>query len=276
VGSGSWAALTAIWRTLDRHRALGVAAEMSFWIFCALIPLAVTALTVASQLPARSTAVLTSIFAEAPAATRALVAAEVARLGQNPVQPSLLEIGVFGWLASSGLHAIYDGFEAQLGVLSPWWKRRLRAILGCVLLSLGVALLALLGTGLGHLTGLAPQLFSGKMGTLLHSLLAMAVLSALVAGLYRLGIPRSARQKVRLWPGTIAVVLLSVVGGFGYRSYLATMGDGSAYYAGLAVVIITLTALYLFSLAMLLGLAMNQQLARRPHIDRPGLHLRRC
>jgi predicted PurR-regulated permease PerM len=97
----------------------------------------------------------------------------------------------------------------------------------------------------------------------LRSAGSLLVLCGLTAGLYRLGVPRSARHHVVLLPGTLAVVFLIGILGFGYRTYLATLGDGSVYQAGLSVVVVTLTALFLFSLAMLLGLAINQQIARR-------------
>jgi predicted PurR-regulated permease PerM len=101
------------------------------------------------------------------------------------------------------------------------------------------------------------------LGLVLRSAGSLLVLCGLTAGLYRLGVPTSARIHVGLLPGTLAVVFLIGVLGFGYRTYLATLGDGSVYQAGLSVVVVTLTALFLFSLAMLLGLAINQQIARR-------------
>jgi uncharacterized BrkB/YihY/UPF0761 family membrane protein len=69
------------------------------------------------------------------------------------------------------------------------------------------------------------------------------------------------------------VVFLVGAVGFGYRSYLATVGDGSVYQAGLSVVVITLTALFLFSVALLLGLAVNLEIARRKRLgpDRADL-----
>lgn len=252
----------AILTTLGRHRSIGIAAEMSFWLFCAMIPLAVTAVLLLAHLPVQGVTLLEAIFADAPAATRALVSKEVAGLSSSLVKPSVLYMGVCGWLASSGLHAIYDGFEAQLGVITPWWRKRVRALLGCALLSVGVALLALLGAGYEHLAGLAPILASRRLDLVLRTASVVVVLYGLVAGLYRLGIPTLARSQVSQAPGTIAVVFLIGAAGFGYRLYLATFGDGSAYQAGLAVMVITLTTLFLFSLAMLLGLAINQEFAQ--------------
>lgn len=258
-----WRALRTLLDILVRHRSMGIAAEMSFWLFCSLIPLAVTALIILARLPDEETASLTGFFSAVPVATRALVVKEVAELSHHQLQPSLLNLVVFVWLASTGIHAIYDGFEAQLGIATPWWKKRLRALLGCAALSIGVALLALLGTGMTHLSGFAHVLVGRRLGFVLRSASALLVLYGLVAGLYRLGIPTSARRQLPLAPGTLGVVVLIGTAGVGYRAYLATVGDGSLYQAGLAVVVVTLTALFLFSLAMLLGLAINQQIAQR-------------
>jgi membrane protein len=260
-----WDRIAAILATLGQHRSLGIAAEMSFWLFCAMIPLAVTAVLVSAHLPFKGMSLLEVIVSDAPAAARALVSQEVAGLSSSLVKPSLLYMLVCGWLASSGLHAIYDGFEAQLGIGSPWWKKRMRALLGCLVLSFGVALLALLGAGWDRLSVLAPVLTSRRLGLLLRSIGAVTVLYGLVAGLYRLGIPKLARPQVRLIPGTVAVVLSLTTVGFGYRVYLSLFGDGSAYQAGLAVIVMTLTMLFLFSLAMLLGLAIGLEFAGAHH-----------
>jgi membrane protein len=260
----AWGAVRSILSILDRHRSMGIAAEMSFWLFCALIPLSVTAALLLARLPgpAGPSSLLQSILANAPDATRALVRQEISGLARNHVPPSLLNLLVFGWLASSGLHSVYDGFEGQLGINTAWWRKRLWAILGCALLAVGVALLALLGAGFTLISELAPAPVQRYGTPAVRAVAAFAVLYGSVAALYRLGIPRATRAQMAQAPGTLAVVICMGLLSAAYRAYLQTFGDGSEYLAGLSVVVITLTALFLFSLAMLLGLAINQQLPR--------------
>jgi uncharacterized BrkB/YihY/UPF0761 family membrane protein len=75
-----WEAVRATLRLLGRHRSIGIAAEMSFWLFCSLIPLSFIAVIILAHLPEKGTRLLEAIFAEAPDATRALVGEEVAAL----------------------------------------------------------------------------------------------------------------------------------------------------------------------------------------------------
>ena len=56
---------------------------------------------------------------------------------------------------------------------------------------------------------------------------------------------------------------LHVALGFTYRFYIKQVGDGGAYQAGLTSIGITLMALYLFCLALLVGIKVNEMLGER-------------
>jgi uncharacterized BrkB/YihY/UPF0761 family membrane protein len=50
--------------------------------------------------------------------------------------------------------------------------------------------------------------------------------------------------------------------GYGYIFYLSRVGAQSAYQAGLSIIGVTLIALYLFSVALLVGAELNHVLAK--------------
>jgi membrane protein len=195
--------------------------------------------------------------------------ARISSLNHGVIAPTAL--AVFVWLASSGLHAVFDAMEAETGFRRPWWKKRALAIGGCVLCSLGVATLALLATGLDWIWKLTGQRLPPVAELAELSLIGRAVrlfLGALVAfgltiGLFILGVPRQARRGMPIVPGAVLATALGTVLGLGYGFYVSKAGAGGAYQAGLAAIGVTMMALYLFSVAILVGLELNVTLRDR-------------
>jgi uncharacterized BrkB/YihY/UPF0761 family membrane protein len=71
------------------------------------------------------------------------------------------------------------------------------------------------------------------------------------------------RRITPILPGALVAVALQVAIGFGYGLYIKGTGDGSAYQAGLAVIGITLVALFLFCTVLLVGIEVNQTLGEQ-------------
>ena len=265
----SWRHTAALlWQHLGRTRALGVAAEMAFWLFLSLLPLAAVAAYLAARLALHDWSLATPLFAAMPADAAHIVAAELARVAAwNGGAVTPLAGAFFLWLASTGFHSIFDGFEAQTGVPRPWLTKRLIALACCVGLSFACGLVALLGSGLAwgahHLGENATSAGAPLAQKVVEGVSGIGLLYLLIAGLYRVGIPRAVRRTMPLVPGTLLVVVLHVALGFGYRVYVSTLGDGGAYLAGLAVMGVTMTTLYLFCTAILVGLGLNQVLGLR-------------
>jgi membrane protein len=248
-----------------RTRTLGLAAEMSFWIVLALVPLAVVAGLVAARLAVTNTRVMSAALGTLPAVARDLLSQEVNRVAawHGAVAPTALV--VFLWLASSGVHSIFDAMEGKTGAARPWWKKRLIALGACVLLSVGVALVALLGTGLDWIWRLAGDRLpvgvraweSSNLGYVVRLSLGALVAFGLTSGLFVLGVPKPARKMIPLLPGAILAAALEVMLGLGYAFYVSKAGTGGAYLAGLASIGVTMTAIFLISTAMLVGLELN-------------------
>ena len=190
-----------MWERLDRSRSFGLSAEMAFWLFLSLLPLAAVAGLVTAKLASGQWSTTAApLFESLPKATRDMVAGELGRVaawngGKVGVGAGLM----FAWLASSGIHSIFDGIERAAGAARrPWWKKRLLALGACVALSLGAALLTVLGTGFGWLWRLgggaallrALELGSGSAGHAVRLASGAAISFGLVCGLYWVALPR--------------------------------------------------------------------------------------
>jgi len=255
---------------IGRARTFGLAAEMSFWLFFALVPLAAIAGLVAARLAKARLGALSSVLDAVPSDVRELVArqvTDVAALRGGTLAP--VAAGTFFWLASSGVSAIFDGLEVQTGTSRPWWKKRLLAIATCIAFSIAGALLALLGAGLDRLGALVGGGLPAAILELAHGPMAQAarwgagaiITVGMVAGLYRVAVPREGRARSPVLPGALVAVAMQAALGWGYGVYVTRLGgDGGAYLAGLAVVGVTLTTLWLFCVALLLGAQLNRVL----------------
>jgi membrane protein len=259
---------------VERSRTTGRAAEMAFWLFLSLVPLAAVAGLIIARIAVTS-ADVTSLLASLPTETRDLVSRQLKHVaawnGGSVAAPAAL---VFVWLGSGGIHAVFDVLEVNAEVSRPWWKKRALALASCVALSVGIAIITVLAAGLtrvlAFLRGTMPiEEFESRhhMPGLVDAVVRLGVggLTALglVAGLYLVGIPRTARKRATVLPGAILAVLLQAALGYGYVFYLSKVGVHSAYQAGLSIIGVTMIALYLFSVSLLVGAELNHVVARR-------------
>ena len=236
---------------MDESRTFGVAAEMAFWLFLALVPLA----AVAGLLVARvglGLELARPILEAMPRAAHELVGSELGRASASASITPFAAVAYL-WLASSGIHAVFDGFEAQTKVTRGWIHKRLWSLVSCVALTATALVLGVGGWASAHL----------HVGdsAVLRIVVSALVLYLVVAWLYRVGLPKKARASMPLWPGTLVVAVTSLACAYGYGAFLSVAGDGSVYLAGLAVTAVTMTLLYLLSFALLLGLVVNRTLA---------------
>ncbi len=257
---------------IGKSRVLGVAAEMSFWLFLALVPLASVAGLVIARLAVHNWNAASELFSPLPRVARELLVNEVSTVATwngSTVAPTA--IVTFLWLASSGVHAVFDAMELETGCERPWWKKRLIALASCVVLPIGFAVVTLLGTGLSwvwHVMGSVDQGAADAINTSPLAVVARFVVGALVlfgllSALFWVGVPPAARRDMPVVPGVILVIVLESILGYGYGFYIAKAGIGGAYQAGLAAIGVTMTAIYLFSVALLIGLALNVEIRDR-------------
>ena len=258
-----------LWVCLDRTRVFGLAAETSFWLFLSLLPLAAVAGLVAARFSVEHWSEVTPLLSSLPEAARLLIAQQLVEVSAwNQGTVGVTAGLVFVWLASSGIHSIFDSLELETDASRPWWKKRLLAIATCIALSVAVAILTVLGPGLEGALGWLGRwipLLAGvgeptPVGRVFRFLTSTLIVFAYVSGLYWVGVPAPARRRMPIVPGAVVAVVLEILLGLVYAVYLRKVGTGNAYTAGLAVMGITLMGLYLFTLALLTGAVVNRKL----------------
>jgi membrane protein len=260
---------------LGKARTTGVAAEMAFWLFLSLLPLAAVMGLVAARFAVGRWDMAWSILSTLPSSARDLISNELGRVAAwNGGKVGIVSALVFVWLASSGLHAVFEGLELETEAKArPWWKKRLLAVATAIGLSVGVALLAFLGVGVTWISKwMGGALDLGALGVvqkIVRLVLGLAIATGLVAGLYRIALPPAVRKTMPTLPGAALAVALQTVLGVGYGFYIAHAGDGGAYQAGLAAIGVTMTALYLMCVSLLVGAEVNQMIGARRSETQP-------
>jgi membrane protein len=256
---------------MRRTRTFGLAAETAFWLFLSLLPLLAVAGFVAARLSLENWHRVMPMMKTLPPAATSFITAELTKVANRDGGTfSLVGLIVFLWLASSGMHAIFDALEIEAGSHRRWLATRALAIATCIGLSLSVALLALLGPGIeALLSELGQRMPFGKRfgesilaSGVLRTAFSLVVLVGQTWALFWIGIPRAVRGSMPMLPGIAVTATLQIVLSIAYTQYIVTVGDGSAYTAGLALVGLVLTALYLYVVALLVGATVNRTLNR--------------
>jgi len=158
-----------------------------------------------------------------------------------------------------------------------WWRKRALAFFSCIAFSMGVALIAFLGAGakvVEKFLGKLPytELIPDAVGLAVRLAIGFAIAVGIIAGLYRVAVAGATRERIPPLPGPIAAVIVQSILGFGYGTYVRRAGDGGAYQAGLAVIGITLMALYLLCISLLVGVAINVVLGQRERVPLGKAH----
>jgi membrane protein len=270
-------AVAQMFEHLNDVRTFGLAAEMAFWLFLSLIPLAAVAGLVAAKLAVRHWGVVGPVVTSLPPDTSQFIATQLRAVAAwNGGAVALPGAAIFVWLAASGVHAVFDALEIQTqSTRRPWWKKRALAILTCGSLSIGVGALALFTTGIGWLEELVEAVPVGAQtgrpsafALVARGVGGLLVLYGLNVGLFVIGIPRKDCPALPRAPGAVLSTVLETILSFGYGLYVRAAGTGDVYRGALGVIGVTMITLYLLSVALLFGAELNRHLAGRGS-DRP-------
>nr|WP_238419318.1 YihY/virulence factor BrkB family protein [Streptomyces taklimakanensis] len=157
---------------------------------------------------------------------------------------------------------IYDIPEGR-----PVWKLTPLRIGVTLMLMVLLALSALIVVFTG---GVAEQVGTaigmGEQALLVWSIVKWPVLVLLVASMISIlywSAPNARLRGLRMAPGSVLAVLLWVVTSAGFALYTANFGSYNKTYGTLAGVVVFLVWLWLSNLAILLGLELDAELARR-------------
>jgi len=260
--------LRGLYDDLDRTRTFGLAAETACWLFLSLVPLLAAAGLVAARISTTNWRGVAPVLLSLPDSTRALLQQELEKVARwNGGAVGLTGAVVFIWLASTGVHSVFEAFEVESSAPRSWVKRRFLAIATCAALSIVVAALAVLGPGLERIIEMAtPSENAFESSTIMdigRGLLSFAIAIGYVSALYWVGIPRPGKRRATLVPGALVAVVLQAAMSFGYAFYLSRFTEQPVYGAGLGLVAATLMALYLFALSLLSGAAVIRRLDGR-------------
>ena len=248
---------------------LGLAAQLAYYFFLALVPALLCLLALASFFQ------LSGFIDMLPAALGRFAAPEMVTLLREQLQQisnaksgGILSLGLLGalWSSSAALVSIitvlnraYDIEESR-----PWWKVRLIAIA----LTVGLAAFVLISLTLvmaGPLIGerLALTFSLGSAFTWTWSLLQWPIAVALVClavGLVYYWAPDADQEWVWVTPGALVATGLWLIASLLFRLYVVSFADYQATYGALGGVVVLLLWMYMSGLVIIVGAEINAEI----------------
>ncbi len=277
----SWSELARrTWREALDDDILGLAAQLSYYLFLALFPAILFLLALASFFPLSNITddVARSIGPFVSPQVLELIQDQMRRLGEGE-SGGLLTFGVAGalWSSSAALVSIvgalnkaYDIEEAR-----PWWNVRLVSIgltIGASLFVLVAFSLVLVGPTLADWLG--DRTGWGRAFELMWLVLQWPLVFALVAtaiGLVYYFAPDAEQDWSWITPGAVVGTLLWLVVSLLFKVYIANFTDYNATYGAVGGVIVLLLWFYVSSLAILVGAELNAEVEHAsPYGKAPG------
>ena len=271
----SFAALKRAVQEFQRDDALGLAAQLAYYLILALFPFILFLIAVLDTFsdPAFAQYVLEYLKQVLPGQVFELIEGYVGGfLGDESSAPGLLSVGILVtiWFASGAFSAIIDALNKAYDVeeTRPYWKVKGIAILMTMGLSgliLAAILLLVVGPNIGG--AIADYFRLGDVFDVVWSIarwvVALLFLVFTVALIYYFG--PDAEQPFRwITPGGFVGVFLWVLASLAFRFYISSFGGDSysATYGSIGAVIILLLYLYISSLCILFGAELNATLVR--------------
>jgi membrane protein len=266
-------ALKAAVFEFQRDDALGLAAQLAFYLILALFPflLVLVSLMGTFSSPELAGEVLGYFREVTPDQVYGIVESYLSDIiaGNRPA-PGLFSVGLVLtlWSASGAFAALIAALNKAYDVeeTRPFWKVRGIALLMTlglsVMIIIGVLLLVAgppIGRGIADLFGL------GEVFTLIWNVVqwpvALSLMVFTVALLYYFA--PDAEQPFRwITPGGLIGVLLWVLASVIFRFYVSNFGSYDATYGSIGAVIVLLLYLYISSLTILFGAELNATLVR--------------
>ena len=266
-------ALKAAIAEFQRDDALGLAAQLAFYLILALFPflLVLVSLMGTFSSPGLAGEVLAYFREVTPDQVYGIIESYLSDIiaGNRPA-PGLFSVGIVItlWSASGAFAALINALNKAYDVeeTRPFWKVRGIALLMTLGLSVMIIISILLlvaGPPIGR--GLADLLGLGDVFTLVWNVVqwpvALSLMVFSVALLYYFA--PDANQPFRwITPGGLIGVLLWVLASVVFRFYVSNFGSYDATYGSIGAVIVLLLYLYITSLTILFGAELNATLVR--------------
>ena len=266
-------------RDMGQDNALGLAAQLAFYLLLALVPALVFLVALTSFFPPRLLEqMLNGLQSVAPAEIDRMLRDQIAGIAAGE-DAGLLTLGIAMalWSSSAAIVAATDALNRAYDIEEgrPWWKVRLQAIA----LTLGLALFIVVAFGL-VLIGptLASRLaVSGGIGPafewgwkILQWPLVFALVATALGILFYFG-PDADQDWEWITPGAVLGALLWLAASLLFKLYVANFASYNETYGSLGGVIVLMLWFYLSSLAILAGAEMNAEIEHAsPHGKSPG------
>src|SRR5215211_2475462 len=258
-----------------RDDALGLAAQLAFYLILAIFPFILFCVAILDSFSSSDPQFVTDIFDYLrrllPAQVFALIHTYTEHTLRNEdTAPGLLSVGILGtiWAASGAFAALINALNRAYDVQEtrPFWKVRGIAILmtlGLSVLILVGVLLLVVGEPIGR--AVADVFGLGGLFELVWNIarwpVALFFMVFTVALLYYFA--PDVNQPFRwITPGGLIGVLLWVLASAGFNFYVDNFGSYDKTYGSIGVVIILLLYLYISSLTILFGATLNAILVR--------------
>ena len=268
--------LKATFQEFQRDDALGLAAQLAFYLILAIFPFILFLVAVLDAFGSSSPQFVDELFEYLqrvmPAQVFDLIEAYTERtLRDEDTAPGLLSVGILGtiWAASGAFSALINALNRAYDVQEtrPYWKVKGTAILmtlGLSVLVLGGALLLIAGPSIG---GTIAEVFTLDdefvvVWNVVRWPAALLFMVATVALLFYFA--PDVEQPFRwITPGGFVGIALWVLASLAFNLYLGS--DFNTYdrtYGSIGTVIVLLLYLYISSLTILFGATLNATLVR--------------
>jgi membrane protein len=269
----SFRALKATVQEFQRDDALGIAAQLAYYLILALFPFILVLVSLMGTFGSEELAseVLTYFQRVMPQQAYAIIETFTANIISGQAEaPGLFTFGILFtiWAASGAFAALINALNRAYDVQEtrPFWKVRCIAILMTlglsVLVLIGVLLLVLgpqIGDTIAQVFGLKDTFELGWNIARWPAALFFMVFT--VALLYYFA--PDVEQPFRwITPGGLIGVLLWVLASVAFNFYVSNFGSYNKTYGSIGAVIVLLLYLYISSLTILFGATLNAILVR--------------
>ena len=264
--------LLRVYRGISEDRLVAIAAGVTFYAILAIFPALAAFISIYGMVADPSTVgnVLNSLSSVLPAAALKLVGDQLNSLTARPPGvlgvTFLVSLAISLWSANSGIKAIFDALNIVYHEKEKRSFVRLNAVsLAFTLAALVagivvVAVVAVLPAALQHLS--ADLGLSGEGATLVSVLrwpILLVLVTLALAFVYRQGPSREKAQWRWVSWGSAVAALLWLGASMLFSWYAANFGSYSSTYGSLGAVIVFMTWIWISSIVILLGAALDAE-----------------
>lgn len=262
------------YQRVEKVDVFGLAAQLAYFFLLSLFPFLLFLLNLIGYLPLDAQVILDTIATYAPPQVMNLINNNIGQM-LNQQNGGLLSIGIIGtlWAASNGVNAITKAFNRAYEIENnrSFFFGRLIAILLTIAIVI-VIIIALILPVFGRMIGLYLFSIFGLSEDFLQTWetfrwgISSAIFFIVLLFLYKLAPHKRIYFKTVIIGTAFATISWQFVS-WVFSFYVVTIGDYSATYGSLGVVIILMFWFYLFGIIIILGGVLNafiEKVYRRP------------